>query len=37
MSDELADFVRDKLGHEPTDLGLFERALTHSSLGRRQL
>ena len=37
MSDEIATFVRDKLGHEPKDLGLFERALTHSSLGRRQL
>lgn len=33
MSD-LAAFVRDKLGHEPKDLALFERALTHSSLGR---
>jgi ribonuclease-3 len=26
-------FVRDKLGHEPRDLHLFELALTHSSLG----
>ena len=31
---DLAAFVRDKLGHEPSDLELFERALTHSSLGR---
>ena len=30
----VAEFVRDKLGHKPKDLGLFERALTHSSLGR---
>ena len=33
MSD-LAAFVRDKLGHQPKDLALFERALTHSSFGR---
>jgi len=26
-------FVRDKLGHEPRDLHLFELALTHSSVG----
>jgi ribonuclease-3 len=26
-------FVRDTLGHEPRDLGLFEMALTHSSVG----
>jgi ribonuclease-3 len=32
MSD-VAAFVRDKLGHEPKDLALFELALTHSSLG----
>lgn len=31
---ELADFVRDRLGHVAKDLTLFERALTHSSLGR---
>jgi len=33
MSD-LAGFVRDQLGHAPKDLALFERALTHPSLGR---
>jgi len=31
MSD-VAAFVRDKLGHEPRDLSLFELALTHSSV-----
>ncbi len=31
MSD-VAAFVRDKLGHEPHDIGLFQMALTHSSL-----
>ena len=30
---ELAEFVVSKLGHKPKDLALFERALTHSSLG----
>ena len=30
---EVAAFVRDALGHDPKDLGLFELALTHSSLG----
>jgi ribonuclease-3 len=30
---DLADFVRDKLGHDPKDLALFEVALTHKSLG----
>jgi len=30
----VAEFVREKLGHKPKDLALFERALTHSSLGR---
>ena len=34
MSDGLGTFVRGTLGHEARDLGLFERALTHSSLGR---
>src|SRR5438128_2990124 len=29
----VADFVRDRLGHEPRDIHLFELALTHSSLG----
>lgn len=28
---ELAAFVRERLGHEPRDLGLFELALTHAS------
>ena len=31
MSD-VANFVRTQLGHEPRDLGLFEMALTHSSI-----
>lgn len=31
---ELHDFLRMTLGHEPTDIGLFERALTHSSVGK---
>jgi ribonuclease III len=30
---DLAAFVRDRLGHEPKDLGLFELALSHKSLG----
>ena len=30
----VAKFVTEQLGHRPRDLGLFERALTHSSLGR---
>jgi ribonuclease-3 len=34
MTRELRDFVSAKLGHQPKDLTLFERALTHSSLGR---
>ena len=34
MTREVADFVVTKLGHQPKDLALFERALTHSSLGR---
>jgi ribonuclease-3 len=33
MTGQLADFVRDKLGHEPKDIALFEQALTHSSVG----
>src|SRR3954452_21931722 len=32
MSD-VREFVRDKLGHDPKDLHLFELALTHSSVG----
>ena len=31
----VAAFVRDKLGHEPRDIALFELALTHSSVGPR--
>ena len=34
MSRDVAKFVTERLGHEPKDLTLFERALTHSSLGR---
>ena len=34
MTREVAAFVRDRLGHEPNDLPLFERALTHSSVGK---
>ncbi|HVM23687.1 MAG TPA: ribonuclease III [Sphingomicrobium sp.] len=30
---ELAAFVRERLGHEPNELALFELALTHSSVG----
>ncbi|MES2327778.1 MAG: ribonuclease III [Pseudomonadota bacterium] len=33
MSPDVAGFVREKLGHEPNDLSLFELALTHSSVG----
>ncbi|MEO6361016.1 MAG: ribonuclease III domain-containing protein, partial [Sphingomicrobium sp.] len=28
------EFVRTRLGHAPRDLALFDRALTHSSLGK---
>ena len=34
MSIGVAKFVSEKLGHRPRDIALFERALTHSSLGR---
>lgn len=34
MSADVGAFVRDKLGHEPRDLSLFQLALTHSSVGR---
>ncbi|HEX6783790.1 MAG TPA: ribonuclease III [Sphingomicrobium sp.] len=34
MTDEVTDFVREKLGHEPRDLTLFQLALTHSSVGK---
>jgi ribonuclease-3 len=33
VSADVAAFIRDKLGHEPKDLSLFELALTHSSVG----
>jgi ribonuclease-3 len=33
MSGNVRDFVRDRLGHEPADLSLFELALTHKSVG----
>jgi ribonuclease-3 len=32
VSADLAAFVRDKLGHKPRDLHLFELAITHSSI-----
>ena len=31
---ELREFLRQTLGHDPNDLSLFERALTHSSVGK---
>lgn len=33
MTSELGQFVREKLGHEPKDERLFERALSHASAG----
>jgi ribonuclease-3 len=33
MNANINDFVRDALDHEPRDIGLFELALTHSSVG----
>jgi ribonuclease-3 len=33
VSGNVAEFVREKLGHEPRDVHLFELALTHSSVG----
>ena len=33
MTTDVADFVERTLGHRPQDLSLFERALTHSSVG----
>lgn len=33
MSEDLRTFVQDRLGHEPTDLSLFELALSHKSMG----
>ena len=35
-SPDLTDFVRDKLGHEPNDIRLFELAMTHKSVGTKQ-
>ena len=35
MSD-VAAFVRERLGHEPKDLALFELALTHKSMGKHE-
>jgi ribonuclease-3 len=35
MSDEIARFVRRQLGHTAKDIGLFEVALTHSSIAGR--
>lgn len=34
MSNEIAAFVADQLDYRPTNVGLFERALTHSSAQR---
>lgn len=34
MSGEVEAFVRDRLGHQPRDVALFELAFTHSSVGR---
>ena len=34
MSGAIAKFVSEKLGHEPGDVALFQRALTHPSFGR---
>ena len=34
MSDDIAAFVRDRLGHVPKEVELFERALTHASASR---
>ena len=33
MTRDIAEFVRTYLGHEPRDIGLFELALTHASVG----
>ena len=35
MKPDVGAFVRDKLGHEPRELALFELALTHSSVGAK--
>lgn len=31
---QLREFLRTKIGHDPKDLSLFERALTHASVGK---
>lgn len=33
MNEDISAFVRDKLGHDAKDLGLFELAFTHASTG----
>jgi ribonuclease-3 len=35
VSADVATFIREKLGHDPNDLSLFELALTHSSVGKQ--
>jgi ribonuclease-3 len=35
VSGDIAAFVRDTLGHEPTDSKLFELAFVHSSIGKQ--
>ena len=34
MNGDVANFVHEKLGHEPRDMRLFELALTHKSVGK---
>jgi ribonuclease-3 len=34
MSREIGGFVRERLGHKPKDVALFDLAFTHSSVGR---
>jgi ribonuclease-3 len=33
MTGDVANFVENALGHRPTDVAMFERALTHASVG----
>lgn len=35
MTDDARPFVRQQLGHEPKNVGLFDLALTHSSVGHQ--
>ena len=35
MSGDVRAFISDRLGHDPKDLALFERALTHSSASKQ--